>query len=370
MELDCTNAPSTVPSDPGIAGIGVLLSFIIAAAIALLLSASLVFQEIRNNKSKSKSSRPPPKPSILCRKLLNSYSDQQILTGIGIQSVGLAKRASLVPYHFFLVWMLSLLSMAVHNATLLALAGDFRRDWVLRWMRELLMLANLVLSCTYGVFVLRAVQRGISDATLPIECAWRAETQDGPPAGNAGVSYAGTGAVIVGNVVIFALAIWYLHTRARRFYAAVQVGGLALMAAFAVGATVRVAYLADAFARSTPIPLRDAGERDWSFGQLLSVGMLLLPLATVVEILRGDIKCAPPESDGGWDEDEGKGRLLVDEEEQRGGGGGDGRGRGGGEMQELRSRSRSRSGMPMQERPEEFQPSPLAGSVSSFLHKK
>ncbi|KAI1471447.1 uncharacterized protein F4812DRAFT_467523 [Daldinia caldariorum] len=357
MELDCTNAPSTVPSDPGIAGIGVLLSFIIAAAIALLLSASLVFQEIRNNnksKTKSSSSSSPPKSSILRRKLLNSYSDQQILTGIGIQSVGLAKRASLVPYHFFLVWMLSLLSMAVHNATLLALARDFRRDWVLRWMRELLMLANLVLSSTYGVFVLRAVQRGISDSTLPVECAWRAETRDGPAAANAGVSYVGTGAVLVGNVVIFGLAMWYLHARARRFYAAVQVGGLALMAAFAVGATVRVAYLADAFARSTPVPLRDAGERDWSFGQLLSVGMLLLPLATVVEILRGDIKCAPPEREGGWDEDEGKGRLLLsDEEEQTR------------ETQELRS------GMPVQEdRPEEFRPSPLAGSVSSFLHKK
>ncbi|OTB13022.1 hypothetical protein K445DRAFT_25144 [Daldinia sp. EC12] len=347
MELDCTHAPNTVPSDPGIAGIGVLLSFIIAAAIALLISASLVFQEIR-----SKANSSPQEPSILRRKLLNSYSDQQILTGIGIQSVGLAKRTSLVPYHFFLVWMLSLLSMAVHNATLLALARDFRRDWVLRWMRELLMLVNLVLSCTYGVFILRAVQRGITDATLPIECAWRPETQTLPPAGNAGVSYAGTGAVIVGNVVIFVLAIWYLHARARRFYALVQTAGLALMAAFAVGATVRVAYLADAFAYATPIRLSDGGERDWSFGQLLSVGMLLLPLATVVEILRGDIKCAPPESDG---DDEGKKRLL-DEEKQ-------GQGKGEGETQELRS------DMPTQERPE-FQPNPLAGSVSSFLHKK
>ncbi|KAF3070911.1 hypothetical protein GL218_00821 [Daldinia childiae] len=334
--MNCTNAPAAVPSDAGIAGIGVLLSFIVTAAIALLISASLVFQEMRNVQ----------KPSILRRRLLNSYSDQQILTGIGIQSVGLAKRTSLVPYHFFLVWMLSLLSMAVHNATLLALARDFRRDWVLRWMRELLMLVNLVLSCTYGIFILRAVQRGINDATFPVECAWRPETQDGPAAGNAAVSYVGTGAVIAGNVAIFALAIWYLHARARRFYVAVQAVGLVLMAAFAVGATVRVAYLADAFAHSTPIRLSDSGEREWSFGQLLSVGMLLLPLATVVEILRGEIKCAPPESEG---DDEGKGRLLGEEEQ--------------GETQELRS------DLQTQERPG-FQPSPLSGSVSSLLHKK
>ncbi|KAI1642181.1 uncharacterized protein F4817DRAFT_353591 [Daldinia loculata] len=340
--MNCTNAPAAVPSDAGIAGIGVLLSFIVTAAISLLISASLVFQEMRNVQ----------KPSILRRKLLNSYSDQQILTGIGIQSVGLAKRTSLVPYHFFLVWMLSLLSMAVHNATLLALARDFRRDWVLRWMRELLMLVNLVLSCTYGIFILRSVQRGINDATFPVECAWRPETQNGPPAGNAAVSYVGTGAVIAGNVAIFALAIWYLHARTRRFYAAVQAVGLVLMAAFAVGATVRVAYLADAFAHSTPIRLSDGGEREWSFGQLLSVGMLLLPLATVVEILRGEIKCAPPESDG---DDEGKGRLL-DEEEQ-------GQGQEQGETRELKS------DLQAQECPG-FQPSPLSRSVSSLLHKK
>ena len=66
------------------------------------------------------------KPSVLRRKLLNSYSDQQILTGIGIQGVGLAKASVMVPYHFFIIWMLSLLSMAVHNATLLALAREVR----------------------------------------------------------------------------------------------------------------------------------------------------------------------------------------------------------------------------------------------------
>lgn len=66
------------------------------------------------------------------RKLLLSFSDQQVITGIGIQSVGLAKMKSMVPYHFFIIWMLSLLSTATHVGTLLALVNDFKRDWVLR----------------------------------------------------------------------------------------------------------------------------------------------------------------------------------------------------------------------------------------------
>ncbi|KAI2632330.1 hypothetical protein GGR54DRAFT_30341 [Hypoxylon sp. NC1633] len=332
MAANCTIAPDSVPSDAGVAGYGVLLSFIVTAAVSLVISASLIFQEARDNGSS-------PKPSVLRRKLLNSYSDQQILTGIGIQSVGLARTTTIVPYHFFLVWMLSLLSMAVHNATLLALARDFRRDWVLRWMRQFLMFVNLVLSCVYGIFVLQAVRRGLNNSTYPISCVWDAQTQDDPAPSYAGLSYVGTILVIAGNVVIFALATWYLHRRSRRFYVLFQVVAWVLMAGFAIGATVRVALLADAFA-VPPIHLSDNGEQEWSFGQLLSVGMLLLPLVSIVEILRGEIKCAPPVSP---DFDDDKGRLL-------------------GEGQELRSNPRPHGTA-------DFQPNPFWGSQTNLFRK-
>ncbi|KAI1343860.1 hypothetical protein F5Y15DRAFT_368218 [Xylariaceae sp. FL0016] len=294
MTANCTDAPTAVPSDAGVAGVGVLLSFIVTAAVSLVISASLIFQEWRGN----------AKPSVLRRKLLNAYSDQQILTGIGIQSVGIAKTDSMVPYHFFIVWMLSLLSMAVHNAALLALVHDFRRDWVLRWMRQFLMFVNLVLSCVYGVYILQAVREGLSNSTLPVSCVWDDSDSEGP-ANGAGVSYFLTVAVIAGNVIVFALSTWYLHNRAQKFYRVIQTVGLVIMTAFSIGAVVRVSLLADAFA-NPPIKLSDSGEQQWSFGQLLSVGMLLLPLVSVVEILRGEIKCALPVQDVGDD----KARLL------------------------------------------------------------
>ena len=276
----------------------VLLSFIVTAAIALTLSATLIMQEMRTSLSSSYSSASSFRPSVLRRKLLNAYSDQQILTGIGIQGVGLAKTSTMAPYHFFIIWMLSLLSMAVHNATLLALVHDFRRDWVLRWLRQLLMFGNLALSCVYGVFVLRGVQTSLSDSTLPIACVW---SPDVPPDAkttgpNVGTSYVGTIAVIAGNVVVFALSTWYLHSRTQRFYKVIQLVGMVLMTASAVGATARVIIMAQAFG-TPPVPMSDEGERSWSFGSLLSIGMLLLPLVSAVEILRGEIKCAPPVSD-------------------------------------------------------------------------
>ncbi|KAH8677294.1 hypothetical protein BX600DRAFT_430654 [Xylariales sp. PMI_506] len=298
--MNCSSEPTSTPSDAGVAGTGVLLGFIITAAVSIVLSASLIIQE-----QFMKTGR----PSVVRRKLLNAYSDQQILTGIGIQSVGLVKTSTMIPYHFFIIWMLSLLSMAVHNATLLALVHDFRRDWVLRWLRQFLMFVNLVLSCIYGIFILRAVELDINETMLPIACVWNAGTDlYKGPSENLAASYAGTIAVIAGNVIIFALATWYLHSRTQRFYRIIQLVGLVLMTASAVAATVRVMLISQAF--STPpasVVLSDDGERQWSFGALLSVGLLILPVISVVEILRGEISCAPPVRD---ESDDDKTTLL------------------------------------------------------------
>jgi hypothetical protein len=62
------------------------------------------------------------------------------------------------------------------------------------------------------------------------------------------------------------------------------------------GATVRSYLLSQAF--GTPdVKLGDEGEKQWSFGQLLSLLMLLLPVISVVEIMRGEVAVAPPVQD-------------------------------------------------------------------------
>ncbi|KAJ1325055.1 hypothetical protein MN608_09764 [Microdochium nivale] len=298
----CALAPPSVPSDAGVAGIGVLLSFMITAAVSLILSMSLVFEDIRNKDSNS----------TLRRRLLNSYSDQQILTGIGIQGVGLAKMSTMVPYHFFIIWMLSVLSTAVHNAALLALARDFRRDPVLRWLRQVLMAVNLLLSCAYGVFVLEAVQDGLNDSTLPIACVWSPSPVDpaaiAPPSKSTAGSFVGTIVIIAANVLVFGFSTYYLHSRTQRYYKLIQIVGLVSMTGIAIGSTVRIILMAQAFQTNPPIRLSDAGERVWSFGQLLSVGLLLLPIVSIIEIMRGELQCAPPVPD-----DDAKEALLDKE---------------------------------------------------------
>jgi len=217
------------------------------------------------------------------RKLLLSLSDQQVITGIGIQCVGLAKMKTMVSYHFFIIWMLSLLSTATHIGTLLALVNDFKRDWVLRWLRQFFMFVNLALSIVSGIFILLSVMRDLK-STLPIACVWQV-TSTGSPS-NAGISIVGTIAVMGGQLLFFVLAVWYLHVKERKWLKAVQVAGLLSLMVLGTGAAVRVILLSQAFGKPS-VPLLDSGEKDWSFGQLLPLLLLLLPLVSAVEILRG-----------------------------------------------------------------------------------
>jgi hypothetical protein len=235
------------------------------------LSAVIILHIRRKNEAK------------IFRKLLLSFSDQQIITGIGIQSVGLAKMQTMIPYHFFIIWMLSLLSTATHLSTLLALANDFKRDWILRWLRQFLMFVNLVLSCVFGIFVLLAVMKDL-EPTLPIACVWQLPSHSA--AANAGVSVAGTIAVIVGNCLVFALGVWYLHSKNQKWIKGLQVAGLLFLVAIAAGSAIRVILLSQAFGKPSVL-LENGGEKDWSFGQLLPMLLLLLPLISAVEILRG-----------------------------------------------------------------------------------
>lgn len=158
------------------------------------------------------------------------------------------------------------------------------------------MLVNLALSCVCGVFVLQAVIKGLEDDTLPIACVWKVDNRSS--SSNTGLSYAGTIAAIGGNCIIFVLATWYLHNRNQRFQRTVQIGGIVLMTAVAVAVAVRVIILSQAFGNPS-VKLSDEGEKDWSFGQLLSLLLLILPLILVVEVYRGEVKLVDPAASAG-----------------------------------------------------------------------
>ncbi|KAF2787013.1 hypothetical protein K505DRAFT_288672 [Melanomma pulvis-pyrius CBS 109.77] len=303
----CSVIPDKTPTDAGVAGAGVLLSFIITNCISLSLSAIIILMGLRKSTS-----------APIARKLLLSFSDQQIITGIGIQSVGLAKMKSMVAYHFFIIWLLSLLSTATNLSTLLALVNDFKRDWVLRWLRQVLMLINLVLGVISGIFILQSVMKNL-EPRLPIGCVWTVESRGA--SSNAAVSVAGTIAVIVGNGITFIAATWYLHNREfPKWIKSVQVVGLVFLVASGIGATVRVVMVSQAFG-SPPdsVQLVGSSEKEWSFGQLLSLLMLILPVISTVEIMRGETRTPPSRVDDNLEGPRRDDEVML---QGKGGGGG------------------------------------------------
>lgn len=186
--------------------------------------------------------------------------------------------------------MLSLLSTATNFAALLALVKDYKRDWVLRWLRQAAMFVNLSLTVVFGVFVLEVNMKNLSD-TLPIGCVWdadHAKTEENAGSNHA-LSVAGTIAVISASAIVFVLGTWYLHLRKQLWGRFVRVLSLALLFAIAVAAAVRVVLISQAF--GTPsVRLADQGETEWSFGQLLAMVLLVLPFVSALEIYRGELQ--------------------------------------------------------------------------------
>lgn len=185
-----------------------------------------------------------------------------------------------------LTGMVSLLSTAIHNSTMLVLIGSFHSDRVLRWLRQVLMFFNLVLGCVFGVCMLQVVQRDLEHSTLPTACAW--SVQNASSEGDKALSFVGTILVIAGNCLVFAAATWVLHDRRQMGFKWIQLAGIAAMTAIAVAATVRVIQDSQAFG-VPQTPLSDDGEKQWSFATLVTLLMLALPLMTVLEIYRGEI---------------------------------------------------------------------------------
>jgi hypothetical protein len=299
MPFNCSVVPESTPTDAGVAGAGTLLSFIVTNFVSFLLSGAIILLGLRKSTS-----------APVSRKLLQSFSDQQILTGIAIQSVGLAKMSSMVPYHFFIIWLLSQLSTATNLVTLLALVNDFKRDWVLRWIRQVLMLVNMFLGILSGIFILQTVLKNM-EPRLPIGCVWEVESRG--KSSNAAMSVAGTIAVIAGQVIVFVLSTLYLHARSHpKWIKSVQVVCLAALLAMGIGATVRVCMESQAF--GTPpesVHLVGPSEGSWSFGQLLPLLLLALPIISTIEIMRGETRTPPSRVD-----DDGEALLGNDMEFQ------------------------------------------------------
>ncbi|KAF4507624.1 hypothetical protein G6O67_004103 [Ophiocordyceps sinensis] len=109
----------------------------VTACLAIVLSAPVIWADFRG------------KDSTIRLKLLNGYSDSQILQGIGVQSVVLAKMSTL-----FLMFV---------NLALSSVSGVY-----------------LALSSVSGVYLALSSVSGLEDDTLPIAGVWQVDGSGAP----------------------------------------------------------------------------------------------------------------------------------------------------------------------------------------------
>ena len=149
------------------------------------------------------------------------------------------------------------------------------------------MFVNLLLNVLYGIFVLETNIKGLAP-TLPIACVWADDhAKDRGAQSSKVLSVVGTIAVIAVTVILFILSTWYLHMRRQRWGKIVRSVGLMFLLALAVGAAVRVIIASAAFGGTASVKLSGPSEGAWSFGQLLTMLVLILPFISALEIFRG-----------------------------------------------------------------------------------
>lgn len=158
------------------------------------------------------------------------------------------------------------------------------------------MLVNLLLGVLSGIFILQSVMKNL-EPTLPIACVWEVEKRGTPS--NAALSVAGTIAVIAGQVIVFVLSTLYLHTRTNpRWMKSLQAVGLVILFAMGVGATLRVVMVSQAFGKVPDgVNLVGPSESEWSYGQLLPLLLLCMPLISLMEVVRGEVRTPPSKVD-------------------------------------------------------------------------
>ncbi|KAI1206215.1 uncharacterized protein F4807DRAFT_463977 [Annulohypoxylon truncatum] len=162
-ELGC--AAVTFSADPDIAGIGVILAFLVSAWSSLLIITieyfSLHGDDVNFNSNALdgllkeyiwKLTKRLNKPWTLgdVQPAILLVSDQQLITGIAILSVGYIQHCTITQYHFYIIYLLGFISSQVFDASLHALNLYVDRRPSMKLWRATLM------SILFGMLILNS----------------------------------------------------------------------------------------------------------------------------------------------------------------------------------------------------------------------
>ena len=108
--------------------------------------------------------------SKLLFKVLLSFSDQQMVTGFAMLTVGLVQIESITEYHFAIVSNLSILSFVVHDTTAVILQDDIVRHRMTRHWRGVVVIGSMLI--TIAIQLPDGHYYAMEDYGLPVKCIW------------------------------------------------------------------------------------------------------------------------------------------------------------------------------------------------------
>lgn len=108
--------------------------------------------------------------SNLLYDVLLAFSDQQLVTGLGILTLGFAQLESVTEYHFAIVQSLAKLSFVVHDTTTVLLEDDILKDPVKRTWRGVAIISHMLLTLVIQLPI--GNNYWLESFGMPTECIW------------------------------------------------------------------------------------------------------------------------------------------------------------------------------------------------------
>ncbi|KAG4427676.1 hypothetical protein IFR05_016840 [Cadophora sp. M221] len=133
--------------DPDIAGIGVIISFIITFVVAIGLCIDITLYQAKLRKRS-------PLFIKVEEKVLLGFSDQILITGFGLQLAGFIKLKGLSIYHHGIITYLASLSTSCHSLSVIVLREYFHTHVIPRRIRIGVMTISMLL-LTVNIIVLQ-----------------------------------------------------------------------------------------------------------------------------------------------------------------------------------------------------------------------
>ncbi|OCK84707.1 hypothetical protein K432DRAFT_319865 [Lepidopterella palustris CBS 459.81] len=288
---NCSVQNGVVAANPDIAGIGVIISFLVTTCLAFVLAFVVMSLEryneidafVRKYITKKAAVDYSVEPYTwrshkfwfrILGKNLMAFSDTQLLTGMAIQFTALLEHCEISVYHFKIVTELAFLTTVTHLLALVALRNYFVENKWVNLPRVIFMFTNLGLLAYTSYIAYSYTLVGLRDSSS-LACFYQGHRPHFKAA------FAGRwGALLVGaiggHISVF-IAMYFLDDHKAGWWSTIRNWVVAPIYAI-YGLVFATIVLRRTQALGTASVNIDGSEKEWGFGQFLPVLLLALPL--------------------------------------------------------------------------------------------